>query len=255
MPDPNYFSQITLDPITKAIRREGIPVIMNPVDRNAIEAALQIQERFSGKVTAITMGPPQAREALEEALAMGADEAILLCDRSFVGSDAFATAHTLAAAIKKYCTFNLILCGNETVDSGTKIVGPQLAEFLDLPYTSNARTIHLRGEGECIVERPLENAYMKVELKLPALVTVNKAINEPRIPNVLGIMQVASKKFQVYGCNNVGLPADKVGLAHSPTKVADLFEFSQKRRCEILRDTPEQMAKDAVARLVELHAI
>jgi len=255
VPDPNYFSQITLDPITKAIRREGVPVVVNPVDRNAIEAALQIHEKFSGKVTAITMGPPQAREALEEALAMGADEAILLCDRSFAGSDAFATAYTLAAAIKKYCAFDLILCGNETVDSGTKIVGPQLAEFLDIPYTSNVRTIHFRGEGVCIVERPLENGYMKVELKLPALATVNKAINEPRIPNVLGIMQVANKKFRAYGCNDVGLPADKLGLACSPTRVADLFEFRQKRRLDILRGKPEQMAKDVVARLRELRAI
>jgi electron transfer flavoprotein beta subunit len=255
VPDPNYFSQIILDPITRAIQREGIPVIMNPVDRNAVETALQIQEKFSGKVTVISMGPPQAREALEEALAMGADEAILLCDRPFAGSDAFATAHTLAAAIKEYCTFNLILCGNETIDSGTKIVGPQLAEFLDIPYASNARTMRFSEEGVCVVERPLENGYMKVEIKLPALVTMNKAINEPRIPNVMGIMQVASKKFHMYGCNDVGLPSDNTGLTFSPTRVADIYEFRQERRLKILQGKPEQVAKDAVAGLVELHAI
>jgi electron transfer flavoprotein beta subunit len=127
VPHPDHFCQITLDPVTKAIRREGVPLIMNPVDRNAIEAALQLRDRFPGKVTVLTMGPPQSREALEEALAMGADEAILLCDRAFAGADAYATALTVAAAIKKFCPFSLVLCGSETVDSGTRMVGPMLA--------------------------------------------------------------------------------------------------------------------------------
>ncbi len=255
VPDPDYFSQIVLDPVTKAIRREGIPLIMNPVDRNAIEAALQLQERFSGKVTVLTMGPPQSREALEEGLAMGAEEAVLLCDRAFAGADAFATAYTLAAAIKEFCPFNLVLCGSETVDSGTKMVGPMLAEFLDIPYATNVRAMNFVTEGICLAETAIENGCMKVELGLPALITVNKAINEPRIPTVLGIMQVASKKLLMYGANGLGVPPEKLGLAGSPTRVASLFDFKQKRRLETLRGDPQHVASKAVAKLREWHAV
>ena len=131
VPHPDHFAEIVFDPVTKRLHREGIPLVINPVDRNAIAAGLQVKERFSGKLTVLTMCPPEAREALEEALAMGADEAVLLCDKAFAGADTFATAYTLAAAIRKFCPFNLILCGNETIDSGTSQVGPQLAEFLD----------------------------------------------------------------------------------------------------------------------------
>jgi len=170
VPHPDHFCQITLDPVTKAIRREGVPLIMNPVDRNAIEAALQLRERFLGKVTVLTMGPPQSREALEEALAMGADEAILLCDRAFAGADAYATALTIAAAIKKFCPSSLVLCGSETVDSGTRMVGPMLAEFLDVPYATNVRAMNVASEEICLVEADLDSGCMKVELRSPALI-------------------------------------------------------------------------------------
>lgn len=255
VPDPNYFSQIVFDPKTKTIRREGVPVIMNPVDRNAVEAALQLQERFSGKITVLTMGPPQAREALEHALAMGCDEAVLLCDRSFAGADAYATAFTIAAAIRKLCPFDLILCGNETADSGTKIVGPQIAEFLDIPYVTNVKAMHFISLDTCLVERPIENGRIKVELKLPALISVSKEANAPRIPNVIGIIQVAGKKLSSYGLDDLGIPPEKVGLIGSPTQVVDLFEFKQERRAEILKGKPTQIARDAVTRLGELGLI
>jgi electron transfer flavoprotein beta subunit len=224
---------------------------MNPVDRNAVEAALQIRDRYPGKVTVLTMGPPQSREALEEALAMGADEAVLLCDRAFAGADAFATALTVAAAIKKFCPFSLVLCGSETVDSGTRMVGPMLAEFLDIPYATNVRAMKFTEESLCLAETHLENGYMKVELRLPALITVNKAINEPRIPDVMGIIQVAGKTLSTYGAGDLGLPAEELGLAGSPTRVAGVWEFKKDRRSEILQGSPKSVSKDAVARLRE----
>ena len=251
VPHPDHFCQITLDPVTKAIRREGVPLIVNPVDRNAIEAALQLRDRFLGKVTVLTMGPPQSREALEEALAMGADEAILLCDRAFAGADAYATALTIAAAIKKFCPFSLVLCGCETADSGTRMVGPMLAEFLDIPYATNIRAMNVTGEGICLAEAHLENGCMKVELRLPALITVNRAINEPRIPDVMGIIQVASKTLSTYGAKDLGLPVEKLGLTGSPTRVAGVWEFKKDRRSEVLRGSPKNAASDAVARLRE----
>src|SRR5512136_720217 len=156
VPHPDHFNQITLDPLTKAIRREGVPLVMNPVDHHAVEAALQLRDAFPGKVTVLTMGPPQSREALEEALAMGADEGVLLCDRTFAGADAYATALTIAAAIKKFCPFGLVLCGCETADSGTRMVGPMLAEFLDVPYATNVRAMNVTSEDICLVEADLD---------------------------------------------------------------------------------------------------
>ncbi|MBI4295419.1 MAG: electron transfer flavoprotein subunit beta/FixA family protein [Chloroflexi bacterium] len=253
--DPNYFSQVVLDPVTKLVRREGVPSITNPVDRNAIEQALQIRERFSGKVTVMTMGPPQAREALDESLAMGADEAILLCDRAFAGADSFATSYTLAAAIEKLCPFDLVLCGNGTVDSGTKQVGPQLAELLDVPHVTNVRAMSFVGEEAILAECPLENGHMKVEARLPALVTVNKGINEPRLTTIFGIMEVAAKPLKTCGLADLGLSRDEVGLAGSPTQMTDAFEFKQRRRHEMLQGTPDQVAGEAVSRLRELHAL
>jgi electron transfer flavoprotein beta subunit len=251
VPHPDHFSQITLDPVTKAIRREGVPLVMNPVDRYAIEAALQLRDRFPGKVTVLTMGPPQSREALEEALAMGADEGVLLCDRAFAGADAYATALTIAAAVRKFCPFSLILCGCETADSGTRMVGPMLAEFLDVPYATNVRAMKVMDKGICLVEADMEGGCMKVELGLPALITVNRAVNEPRIPDVMGIIGVADKPLSTYGANDLGLPAEKLGLTGSPTRVAGVWEFKKDRRSEVLKGNPKNASSDAVARLRE----
>lgn len=255
VPDPNYFSQIVLDPVTKLVRRVGVPSIVNPVDRNAIEQALQIKEKFSGKVTVLTMGPPQAKEALEEALAMGADNAILLCDRAFAGADSLATSQTLAAAIRKFCPCDIVLCGSDTADSGTKQVGPQLAEFLDVSCVTNVRAMTFSGESALVAESPIENGYMKVEVKLPAVITVNRAINEPRMTSIFGIMEVASKELKTYCLADLDLAKEKAGLAGSPTQMADLSEFKQQRRREILQGEPAKTAKDAIARLRQLQAL
>ncbi len=252
VPHPDHFSHIALDPVTKAIRRDGVPMVVNPVDRHAVEAALQLRDRFPGRVTVLTMGPPQSREALEEALAMGADEAVLLCDPAFAGADAYATALTLAAAIKKLCPARLVLCGCETADSGTRMVGPMLAEFLDIPYATNVRQMNVSGEGTCVVDVDLDGCRMKVELGLPALITVNRAINDPRIPDVMGIMAVADKPLSTRGAQDIGLPAGQAGLSGSPTRVAGVREFKKDRRSEVLRGNPTHVSSDAVARLREL---
>ena len=182
---------------------------------------------------------------------MGADEGILLCDRAFAGADAYATALTIATAIKKFCPFSLVLCGCETADSGTRMVGPMLAEFLDVPYASNVRVMNVTGEEACLVEADLDGGRMKVELRLPALITVNRAINEPRIADVMGIIQVAGKTLSTYGAKDLGLPAEKLGLAGSPTRVASVWEFKKDRRSEVLQGSPKHASSDAVARIRE----
>jgi electron transfer flavoprotein beta subunit len=131
------------------------------------------------------------------------------------------------------------------------MVGPMLAEFLDVPYATNVKAMNFTGEDICLVESNLDSGCMKMELRLPALITVNKAINEARIPDVMGIIQVASKTFSTYGAEDLGLPAEKLGLAGSPTRVASVWEFKKDRRSEVLQGSPKHVSKDAVARLRE----
>ncbi len=255
MPHPEHFSRIKLDPVLQTISREGIPTVINPLDRHAIEEALKIREEFSGKVTVVSMGPPQARRALEEALAMGADNAILLCDKSFAGADTLATAYSLACCIRKFGSFNLILCGNETIDSATGQVGPQLAEFLDIPHVTSVKQITIEQSNSLIVKQALEQGYMKVRVELPALLAVTKEINQPRLATVWAIMEAKSKEIKVWGASDIGASADMIGLAGSPTQVTGVFERVTTRKKEIYQGVSLHIAKRAVERLQELIAV
>ena len=182
---------------------------------------------------------------------MGADEGILLCDRAFAGADAYATALTIAAAIRKFCPFSLILCGCETADSGPGWWGRCWPSSLDVPYATNVRAMKVMDKGICLVEADMDGGCMKVELGLPALITVNRAVNEPRIPDVMGIIGVADKPLSTYGANDLGLPAEKLGLTGSPTRVANVWDFKKDRRSEVLKGNPKNASSDAVARLRE----
>ncbi|MFA4911218.1 MAG: electron transfer flavoprotein subunit beta/FixA family protein [Desulfobacteria bacterium] len=255
VPDPEYFSRITIDPVKQTIRRDGIPTIINPLDKHALEEGLKIKEKFSGKVTAVTMGPPSAREVLEEALALGIDDAVLLCDRAFAGADTLATAYPLASGIKKLGNFDLILCGNETVDGATGQVGPQLAELLGIPHVTFVNEIEWTNERDLIVKSTLERGYMKLQVTLPVLLSVVKEINEPRLPTVLGIMEATEKEIKFFNAKDIDVREGTIGLAGSPTRVADVFEHKSKRKGEIIEGLPEDAVKRAVKRLRELKAI
>lgn len=252
VPHPEHFSRITLDPVRQTITREGIPAIMNPLDRHALEEALRIREQFSGRVTVMSMGPPQARKALDEALAIGADDAVLLCDKFFAGADTLATACCLAYGIRKLGHFDLILCGNETIDSATGQVGPQLAELLDISHVTSVTRIFFEQVYTLVAKQALEHGYIKVRLRLPALLTVTREINQPRLPTVEQIMDVRNKEIQIWGASDIGAAWDTVGLAGSPTRVIGIFQRDTTRRREILEGEPSQIAKKAVERLREL---
>jgi len=254
VPHPDYLSQVVLDPVTNRVRRDGIPLVMNPVDKSAIELGLQAKEKFSGKVIVFSMGPPTAKEILEEALGMGADEAVLLCDKSFAGSDTFVTARTLAAAIAKF-PFDLILCGNETIDSGTSHVGPQLAEFLKIPSITNARMLKFLDETLLLVEHSIGNCNVEAQMVLPALITVRKESCQPRLPDVIGIMSVATKELKTWGLGELGLLPENVGSVGSPTITIHWSQPKQDRRREILQGEVKQVARQAVTRLRELGII
>jgi len=255
VPNPDYFSNITIDSLTGTIRREGVPTIINPNDRNAIETGLQIKEKFGGIITVLTMCPPEAKDVLEEALAMGTDKAIHLCDRAFAGADTLATTYTISAAIKRFCNFDLILCGNETIDSGTSQVGPQLAEFLNIPHVTNVGAIDHMDEKELIVVRSLDRGHMKIRVSLPALITVNRSINEPRFPTVANILEVADKQIITFGLNDIGIMREQTGLIGSPTRMASMYESKERRSCTILQGAPGEIVKEAVRKLKQAHVI
>jgi electron transfer flavoprotein beta subunit len=247
--DPDYFSKLTLDPETGRIQREKVPAIFNPLDKNALEEGLKVRERFSSKVTAISMGPPKAKEVLEWALALGADEAILLCDKAFAGADSLATAYTLAAAIKRLDQPDLILCGNETADGSTAQVGPQIAELLGIPHVDSVNQIEFVNEKTLVVKQAIEYGHLKVEVKLPALLSVIDEINEPRAPTAEGIISVPQKEFKTWGATDIKVDKDKTGLNGSPTKVVGVFRQELDRKREILQCPTEEMAARVVKKL------
>ncbi len=255
IPNPEHFSKITIDPKRGTINREGIPAVVNPLDRHALEEALRIREKFSGKVTAISMGPPKAREALEEALAMGVDDAVLLCDRAFAGADTLATAYALAGAIKKLGKYELVLCGNETADGATGQVGPQVAELLDIPHVTYVNKVDFLDGESLIATRAIERGHLKVEVRLPALLAVIREINQFRLPTVLGIIEATRKEIKTWTNEDVGASQETIGLDGSPTQVIGGFELESKRKREILEGSPEVIAKEAVRKLRELGVI
>ena len=255
VPHPEHLGKISLDPTRGTIDREGVPAVINPGDKNALEEALRIREIYSGKVTVLTMGPPQARRALEEALAMDADTAVHLCDRAFAGADTLATAQALAFGIGKLERFDLILCGDATIDSGTGQVAVQLAEFLDLPCVTEVEEITFEDEQSLIARRKWERGYIKVRLKLPAVIAVTDKINQPRLPNILGIMAVAQKEIKTWTAADSGALISCVGSSGSPTQVFQMSEFHAKRQGEIFQGSPEEVVASAIERLVKLEVL
>lgn len=252
IPDPERWSQITIDNVTKTIRRENIPLVANPLDKHALEEALRIREKCGGKITVISMAPPQAKDVLREMLAMGADEAVLLSDKLFAGADTLGTSYTLAAGIRKIGDFDLIFCGNRSMDGGTGQVGPELAVYLGIPHVTCVRQVEILDNGYLRVKRFLEDGYIAFELRMPALLSVMKEINIPRYPSISGIFGALKKEIKVWSSSDLDIDTSKVGLIGSPTQVIDVFAFEVRRECEILRGLPEKVAGILVDRLREL---
>ena len=184
--------EIRINKKTGALIREGIKGIMNPCDKNALELAVTLKEKHGGKVTIVSMGPQDVESTLTHGLAMGADQAVLLCDRRFAGADSLVTSFVLSEAIKKLGDFQLVLCGRETADSGTQHVGPQIAHYLKIPQITYVIDLTVNN-GKLRAKRQIKDEYETVETGLPALVTVLKGINEPRMPTYLDIYETAKK--------------------------------------------------------------
>ncbi len=243
-------TEVKIDPETGTLVREGVPSIVNPFDMYAVEEGLRLREKFGGKVTAVTMGPPQAKEALRECISMGVDEGILISDPAFAGSDTLATSYTVSRAIRKLGTFDIILCGKQASDGDTAQVGPGIAECLGIPFVAFVKKIEEIGDGRMQVERMMEYGYDVIEMPLPAVLTVVKEINEPRLPSLRGKMRAMKYEPKLFTADDVAVEKGRLGLTGSPTQVIKVFTPEVRKAGDIITgDTPQEIAAKLRKRL------
>jgi electron transfer flavoprotein beta subunit len=244
--------EVRLDPVTHTLKREGIKSIINPFDLYALEEALRVKEAQGGTVTVITMGPPQAEEALREALGYGPDAAVLLSDQKFAGADTWATALTLARAVDKLGGADLIFTGKQAIDGDTAQVGPEMAAIMDIPQVAWARKLTFTDDGRLQVERLLDHGYDAVEVELPALISVVKEINEPRVPSFKAKLRAKKAAIPVWGLADLGLAPEEVGLQGSFTQVVKVFPPPPRGTPEIWTGPPPELAARLWPRLKEV---
>ena len=244
---------VKIDPVKGTLIREGVPSIINPEDKHALEAALQIKEKNGAHITVISMGPPQAKEALREALCMGADEVILLTDRAFGGADTLATSKTLAAAIKTL-DYDIILGGRQAIDGDTAQVGPEIAEHLEIPQVTYVQDVEFDGNN-LIVNRALEDGYELIKVQTPCLLTAIEELNHPRYMNARLIFDTANKEVKVMTSADLDVEANEIGLNGSPTKVKKSMTKEAKGAGEIVKDSVPEAVSYVLSKLKEKHYI
>ncbi len=242
-------AEVRINPETNTLIRDGVPSIINPYDMHAIEAGLQIREKTGASVTVITMGPPQAEAALREAISMGADDAALISDRAFAGSDTWATAYTLSRAVE-HLGADIIICGKQAIDGDTAQVGPEMAEFLGIPHVAYVRRIDEVKDNAIVVQRLMDDGFDVVESSIPVLLTVVRELNVPRLPSLKGKM--AAKKAQISKLSAADIKADEgsLGLKGSPTQVRNIFAPEAKKDRKMLTGTTEENIDTLVKELV-----
>ncbi len=240
-------TEVRINPETNTLIREGVKSIINPFDMYAIEEGVRLKEKLGGKVTVVTMGPPQAENALREAISLGADEAILVCDRAFAGSDTWATSYILSEVIRKIKDFDLIICGKQASDGDTAQVGPGISMHLDIPQVTYVKKIEDIKDKSMRVERMMEEGFEIIELPLPALLTVVKEINEPRLPSLKGMMRAKSAKINLWTQKELDLDPNNVGLNGSPTQVVKIFTPAQRTGGQMLSGEPHEIVEKLVA--------
>ena len=234
--------------------RASMLAIMNPDDKAGLEAALRIKDETGAKVTVVTMGLPKADDMLREALAMGADEAVLITDRRLGGADTWATSSTIAAGLKKL-DYDLIITGRQAIDGDTAQVGPQIAEHLGLPVISYAEAIKVEGNS-VIVQRQYEDRYHEIKAQMPCLITALAELNEPRYMTPGGIFDAFDKEVTVWGRDDLtDLDDANIGLAGSPTKIAKASDKVRKGAGEKVALDPKESVEYIVSKLKEKHVI
>ena len=231
---PDIHEALKVNRETGTMVREGIEGILNPFDEYAVEEAVRCKEKNGGEVVVITMGPPEAEEALIKCLSMKADRAVLLSDKKFAGSDTMATSYTLASAIRKMGKFDLIFCGQRAIDGETGQVGPMLAENLHVPQITYVSELEIQGK-EVIAKRQLEGGLLVVRCRMPLLLAVVKGINIPRVPTYSDLSDAMEKEITRWTADDLGVDASRIGLRGSPTTVTRVWTPPLRKGGEILK--------------------
>ena len=245
-------TEVKVDPKTGTLIRDGVPSILNPFDQFAVEEAVRLKSQHGGEVTALSMGPPQARTALMKCLALGADKAILLSDRTFAGSDTWATSYIIAAAIRKLGKFDLIMCGQQAIDGDTAQVGPEVAQNLGIPQITYIEKVESVEGSKITAKSVSDEGYRIVETKMPALLTCSTPSNfEYTNPPMMAIMKAGKKPLETWTANEVGGDKSKMGLPGSPTQVVRVYSPPVKGKGVLITGEPKAAVKNLVSMLVE----
>lgn len=247
-------TEIKMDPKTNTLDRSSAPTIINPYDEHAVEEAVSIKKKFGGKVSIISMGPPQAQEVIKKCIEMGADEGYLLSDRAFAGSDTLATSYILSMGIKKIMEaepVDLVFCGKQAIDGDTAQVGPGIACRLGIPQLTYVEEIESVNSEESVVvvHRKIDNGYEVVQSKLPCLITVEKNINELGYSPLGNMIKAARYKPVVWGIKDFQADFSQLGLKGSPTSVRKIFPPPQRVGGEFLNGSTDQIVKTLVDKL------
>jgi electron transfer flavoprotein beta subunit len=238
-------TDVKIDPETNTLKREGVESVINPFDAYAIEEGVRIKEKLGqGEVIVISMGPPQAEDALREAISLGCDKAVLLSDRKFAGSDTWATSYTLSQAIKKLGDIDLVICGKQASDGDTAQVGPGISTHLNIPQVTYVKKIESIDKSKATVERMTEEGFDIIELPLPAVITVVKEINEPRLPSLKGKMKAKKAEITKWTAEDLGCDEEKIGLDGSPTRVVKIFTPPPREKGRMLEGEPSDISKE-----------
>lgn len=244
-----YTQYLRIDRVNKRIITEGVSRVVSESDKHAVEEAVRLKEKHGGKITVLTMGPPESKEALREAIAMGADEGYMLSGPEFENSDAHTTAVALAVAIKKIGQFGMILCGEASEDQYSFQVGPRIAERLNLPQVTYAVRVTLEDD-KVVVDRNLEDCYETVESKLPVLISVSREINEPRLPTLMAIMAASKKPMTSWTAGDIGLDPGKIGHKSSLTEFVRSAVAAGERKRVMFKVEPREAAERLAAALI-----
>ncbi|HHU62876.1 MAG TPA: electron transfer flavoprotein subunit beta/FixA family protein [Clostridiales bacterium] len=246
-------NEVKINKQTNTIIREGIESIINPFDMYAVEEGIRIKEKLGGKVTAISMGIPSVVDLLRETLELGVDDAVLLSDKAFAGADTLATAYTLSMGIKKLGKYDIILCGKQATDGDTAQVGPSLAEKLGIPHITYVKRIEKIEDRKIRAQRMTEDGYEVIETTLPALLTVVKEINEPRLPSIKNKLRAKKAHIPIWTAEDINADKRLTGLNGSPTKVVRTFVPDMKIDGEMVQGSPEEQAAYLVQKLCKLY--
>jgi len=248
-------TEVEIDPETGRLKREGVAAVLNPFDEFAVEEGLRLRERYGGKVKAVTMGPLMAEEALRDAIAMGCDEAWLETDRAFAGADTLATSYALSLAVEKMGPYDLVICGMKTTDGDTGQVGPELAEHLGIPHICYVNKVLEVSDGVIRVTRMLDEGVEVLEALLPALITVTKEINQPRLATIRSRLRARKAEIKRLTAEDVGGDPGKFGLDGSATRVIRVFTPPPSAAGEVIEGSPDELAERVLKKLVECKVI